>query len=110
MYDALFSLPLPMLEDQLQGEQGFASYLIFLALIYQFFRELRALRSRGSSTISLPATFLFCVSLVAAATFVYLCAAIGVRPAGDAMVGSVLAQAIMVYLFLREMPESMVTV
>ena len=110
LYDALFSLQLPVFESRFQGEQGFASYLIFLALIYQFFHELRELRTQRSAIISLPAVFLFSVSLVAAATFVYLCAALGFRTAGDVLMGSILAQGIMVYLFLREMPESMVTV
>lgn len=108
LYDALLSVPFT--GDALREEQSFAAYLVFLGLVYQFFRELRELRSRPSAIISLPATFLFCVSLVASATFVYLSAAVGFQYAGDMLIGSVVAQSIMVYLFLREMPESMVTV
>lgn len=108
LYNALFSIP--FFDGQYGQEQSFAAFLVFLALIYQFFRELRELRSGQSAVVSLPAVFLFCVSFVAAATFVYLSAAAGFRVAGDMLQVSILAQSIMVYLFLREMPESMVTV
>ena len=55
-------------------------------------------------------TMLFCVSTVAAATFIYLCAAVGWQTAGDVMMAGIAAESAMVYLFLREMPETMVTV
>jgi hypothetical protein len=50
------------------------------------------------------------VATVAAATFVYMAAAVGAKVAGDALVMGLAAQAAMVYLFLREMPETMVSV
>lgn len=88
-----------------------AAYGIFLLAIYQFFRELRSLQSTmPKAPISLTANFLFCVTTVAAATFVYLCAAIGWKPAADVMVSGIVAEGVMVYLFLREMPETMVPV
>jgi RsiW-degrading membrane proteinase PrsW (M82 family) len=102
MYDALL---MPVFEDF-----SIASLGIFLALIYQFFRELRPLQSLRVDPISLTANFLFCVSIVAAATFIYLCAAIGWQNAGDVLVSGIIAQSVMVYLFLREMPERLVTV
>jgi RsiW-degrading membrane proteinase PrsW (M82 family) len=104
LYDAFISLP--ALKDL-----SIATWIIFVLLMYQFFRELRSLqRPKPNSPISLTANFLFCVSTVAAATFVYLCAAVGWKAAGDVLVGGIVAQSVMVYLFLREMPETMVTV
>jgi RsiW-degrading membrane proteinase PrsW (M82 family) len=103
LYDAFLSLPRLV-------EYAIAADIVFILLIYQFFRELRPLRAVWREPVSLTANFLFCVSVVAAATFVYLVGAIGLRPAMDAMAMGVLGQAVMVYMFLREMPETMVTV
>jgi RsiW-degrading membrane proteinase PrsW (M82 family) len=99
------STSLPALQDA-----ALATPLIFIFVIYQFFRELRPNQKLKVEPISLTANFLFCVSTVAAATFIYLCAAIGWQMAGDALVGGIVSQAVMVYLFLREMPERMVGV
>jgi RsiW-degrading membrane proteinase PrsW (M82 family) len=103
LYDAFLSLPALV-------DYSLASTVIFVMLIYQFFRELRPLQKLRVEPISLTANFLFCVSTVAAATFVYLSAAVGWRVAADALAAGVLGQAVMVYLFLREMPETMVAV
>ena len=82
--------------------------ILFALLVYQFFHELRQLRSVRGETISLTANFLFGVSLVTAATFVYLSATVGSAVALDMLAEGVLSLAVMVYLFLREMPESMI--
>ena len=103
MYDAFLMIP------DLQ-EYGFASFVIFVLLVYQFFRELRPLQKRLIQPISLTANFLACVSLVAAATFIYVCAAAGWRQAGEVLAQGIIAQGLMVYLFIREMPERMVSV
>ena len=104
LYDAFFSLSAIV-------EYAIVSMLIFVFLIYQFFRELRPeRRAPHVESISLTGNFLFCVSTVAAATFVYLSAAAGWKAAGDVLVGSIVSESVMVYLFLREMPETMVTV
>lgn len=102
LYDSLL---MPVFKDI-----AIASPAIFLLLIFQFFRELRPLQALRVEPISLTANFLFCVSTVAAVTFVYLCAAVGWKDAGDVLVGGIVAESVMVYLFLREMPETMVTV
>jgi hypothetical protein len=60
--------------------------------------------------VSLTATFLAGVSLVTAATFVYISSLVGFQAACDAMVLQVVSMSLMAYLFLREMPETMVTV
>lgn len=103
MFDALLSID--MLQDLAMG-----TVLIFVFLVYQFFHELRPKQALRVEPVSLTANFLFCASTVAAATFVYLAAAIGWRHAGDALVGGVVGEAAMVYMFLREMPETMVSV
>ena len=100
LYDAML---MPVFEDV-----SIAAYAIFLAAVFQFFREMRPLQELRSEPISMTGNFLFCVSMVAAATFVYLSAAVGAKEAGDALVGGIMAYSGMVYLFLREMPERMV--
>ena len=102
-YDA--ALALPML-----AEYGLISMIIFALVVYQFFHELRELRSTGGDLVSLSATFLCGVSLVAATMFVYMSATIGCATAFDVLVQEILSLAVMVYLFLREMPETMVRV
>jgi RsiW-degrading membrane proteinase PrsW (M82 family) len=103
LYDAF--LQLPTLKDY-----NMAAGVIFLLCVFQFFSELRPQLKRRNDCISLTANFLACVSLVAAANFIYLCAAIGWQPAATALAQGVAAQGIMVYLFLREMPERLVDV
>lgn len=100
LYDVLIGL----------GDYSFFGMLIFVALVRQFFKELRPHQARRVEPVSLTANFLFCVSTVAAATFVYLSAAVGLATASDMLVMSIVGQAVMVYLFLREMPETMVSV
>jgi RsiW-degrading membrane proteinase PrsW (M82 family) len=102
-YDAL--IVLPQLEDL-----SFLTIVIFALVTYQFFHELRTLRPTGRDTISLSATFLFFVSMLTAVTFVYISAVGGNSMAVDALFGDVISLAVMVYLFLREMPETMVRV
>lgn len=106
IYDATIVLP-----DF--GDLAIVGTIVFALAIYQFFRELRDLREVGSirsETVSLTATFLAGVSLVTAATFVYVSGHVGFHQASDMLAGSVLSMSLMVYLFLREMPETMVTV
>jgi uncharacterized membrane protein len=98
LYDVLVGFP----------DYGFFGVLIFVTLVRQFFKELRPKQALRVEPISLTANFLFCVSTVAAATFVYLSAAVGLEAAGDVLMISIASQAVMVYLFLREMPETMV--
>ena len=103
LYDA--ALTLPDLADL-----SLLSIILFALIVYQFFHELRTLRGAGRDTVSMSATFLGGVSLITAATFVYLSATVGCLAAFDALVQGVLSLAVMVYLFLREMPETMVSV
>lgn len=105
LYDAVAIIPV------LQ-EYSIVADLIFVLFIYQFFREMRPLQSTRyrKSAISLTAIFLFCVSITVAATFIYLSAAVGWKPAADVMISGIISYSLMVYLFLREMPETMVTV
>lgn len=106
LYDATIVLP-----DF--GDFAIVGTIVFALVVYQFFRELRDLREVGSirsETVSLTATFLAGVSLVTAATFVYVSGHVGFQQASDMLAGSVLSMSLMVYLFLREMPETMVSV
>ena len=103
LYDAFIVLP-ALAEYSLLGT------IAFVLVVYQFFRELRDARARRPDTVSLTANFLCGVSLVTAATFVYLSATAGCTTAFNVLAQGVLGLAVMVYLFLREMPETMVRV
>jgi muconolactone delta-isomerase len=103
LYDAFISV------EALQ-EFAMLTTIIFALVVYQFFRELRGLRSPRRGGFSLTATFLGGVCLVTAAMFVYLCATAGAATAFDMLAISVVNLAVMTYLFLREMPDTMVTV
>ncbi len=102
-YDAAISIPA-------LGDYSLLGTIVFALVVYQFFHELRTLRKSASDTISLSANFLCGVSLLTAATFVFLSATLGCAAAFDALATGVLGLAVMVYLFLREMPESMIRV
>jgi len=103
LYDAFIVLP-ALAEYSLLGS------IVFILVVYQFFRELREARIRRPEIVSLTANFLCGVSLVTAATFVYLSATVGCATAFDVLAQGVLGLAVMVYLFLREMPETLVSV
>jgi hypothetical protein len=60
--------------------------------------------------VSLSATFITAVSLVAAVTFVYVSATKDFDTALDQVVQPGIASALLVYVFLREVPESLVDV
>jgi hypothetical protein len=103
LYDAAIAVPA-------FGDFSLAGSIIFALVVYQFFRELRELRPKSSEAVSLSATFLAGVSMVTAATFVFVSWQLGFQSACDALAGQVLSMSLMAYLFLREMPETMVTV
>ena len=103
LYDATIVIPA-------FGDLAILGSIIFALVVYQFFRELREFRPQRVEMVSLTATFLAGVSLVTAATFVYISSLVGFAPACDAMVTQVISTSLMAYLFLREMPETMVTV
>ena len=103
LYDAFISLP--ALEDI-----AIASAILFILLVRQFFVELRPLQRDAQPALSYSGVFLACVCFVTAATFVYLCAVVGWRPAADMLAGAVLTESLMVYMVLRELPERLVTV
>lgn len=92
------------------GDLAFLNLIIFLLAIYQFFRELRDLRHPRRDTISLTANFLAGVSLVTAVTFIYVSGLVGFHQACDVIAMNVIGMPLMAYVFLREMPETMVTV
>ena len=103
LYDATIVIP-ELVDVAILGS------IIFALVVYQFFREMRDLRTPRSETISLTATFLAGVSTVTAATFIYVSGLLDFQQACDVMAMNVLSLSLMAYLFLREMPETMVTV
>jgi RsiW-degrading membrane proteinase PrsW (M82 family) len=103
IYDATIAIP------EL-AEIGVLGTIVFALVAYQFFRELRDLRSPRVETISLTATFLAGVSTVTAAMFIYVSGALGFQAACDITATQAISLSLMAYLFLREMPDTMVTV
>ncbi len=103
LYDAFIAVPA-------LAEYSLFTMIIFALIVYQFFHELRTLRKPQGDTISLSANFLCGVSVLTASTFVYLSATLGMSVAFDTLASGVTGLAVMVYLFLREMPETMVSV
>jgi RsiW-degrading membrane proteinase PrsW (M82 family) len=104
LYDATILLAVHLGELTLLGQ------IVFVLAVYQFFRELRDLQFRRAETISLTATFLAGVSLVTSVTFVYVSGLTTFQAACDTLAMNVLSLSLMAYVFLREMPETMVTV
>jgi hypothetical protein len=101
LYDAVISIPI-------LAEVAIASTLIYIFLAYQFFHELRNMRFERMDTVSLTANFLCGVSLVTAVTFVYLSGQIGPRESARLLGTDVLSMVLVAYMFLREMPGSLV--
>ena len=103
LYDALQVLPdLEMI--------NLAAMIMYVLLAYQFFHELREWWQPPGETISLTATFLVTVALVVSATMIYLSTQWGLRAAALRSVGELISTAMFVYMFLREMPESIIDV
>lgn len=90
------------------GGADFASFVIYLALVYQFFRELKEWWISQTSTISLSATVVASTATVFALTFVYLAARVGFDPAIAATGLPAIESLIFLYVVLRELPESLV--
>jgi RsiW-degrading membrane proteinase PrsW (M82 family) len=101
LYDAMGSIPVLI-------EYSFVSIIIYVFLAYQFFHELRSLRIESPDTVSLTANFLCGLSLVTAVTFVYLSSQVGPRLSAMMLGSDVLSMALVAYMFLREMPSSLV--
>jgi RsiW-degrading membrane proteinase PrsW (M82 family) len=101
VFDSLIALPALM-------DYSLGSFIIYILLAYRFFHELRSWWQPRGETISLTATFVAAVSLVAAITFVYFAAATNITLAAAAIIAPGISTGIFVYMFLREMPESLV--
>lgn len=100
LYDALIVLPGLF-------QLSIASFVIYLLLVYQFFRELRTWWKPRGAAISLTATVVTSTTLVVAATLVYLAAQfdfdLAIRLVGPPAIGS----AMFLYVYLREVPETL---
>lgn len=100
-YDALLSVP--MFRDY----QFFAT-MAYIYLCYLYFHELRELRTSGSETISLTFTFTVGVAVVLSTTLIYLSELLPVWSALGLTVQTGLQLAILIFMFFRELPESLV--
>ena len=100
-YDAF--LAVPELADY-----SMVGTIVFIVLVYVFFHELRELRPARREAISLTANFVVGLSLLAAITFVYVTAQVGLPDASRIFAQPAIAISLMAYVFLREVPESLV--
>ncbi len=103
LYNALMVLPF-------FGEYAILSSILYILLAYQFFRELRHWWQPRGETISLTATLVAASALVAAVTFVFVAAVTNFGDAIDGVLQPGIGAALLVYVFLREVPESLVDV
>jgi len=103
LYDAVILIP-----DLTSMLTGLEHMIIFVAIVYAFFHELRQLRPARHEPISLTANFVIGLSLLTAVTFIYLSSQAGVRAAAQGFGTFAVGMSIMAYVYLREMPESMV--
>lgn len=102
LYDSLLAVP------ALAADFSFGALIIFILLAYQFFHELRAARPEGAEPISLTFTFVVGVALITSATFVYASALTDQSTALGLIGAELIASAAMIYLFLREAPDSLI--
>ncbi|MGB7325721.1 MAG: PrsW family glutamic-type intramembrane protease [Rubripirellula sp.] len=100
-YDATIAVP---------GLQTFSmgGTIIFILLSYQFFHEVRTAYDQRPQTISLTASFLFIVSMLTALTFVYVSWRFGYSSSLSMLSVDVIGLGVMVYMYLREMPNSLI--
>lgn len=82
--------------------------MIFILLAYAFFREVRDGYVQRPETIHLTAAFLFVVTSLTAITFAYVSWQVGWAAAIVLLVADLLSLGVMVYMYLREMPNSLV--
>ncbi len=101
VYDALIALPA-------LSEYQIGSSIIHILLAYRFFHELRNGWVPRGDAISLTATFVTAVSVITAASYVYFAAATSLTMATTAIAMPAVSSGILVYMFLREMPESLI--
>ncbi|TWU46258.1 hypothetical protein Poly51_56540 [Rubripirellula tenax] len=100
-YDA--TIAVPGLQDL-----SIAGTIIFILLAYAFFHEVRSEYQQTPETISLTASFLFIVSMLTAITFVYVSWRMGFAASVTLLAVDVLGLGVMVYMYLREMPNSLI--
>ncbi len=89
-------------------EYAIVGWIIFLLLAYQFFHELREMWQPGNDVVSLTGTFVFGLSALMGATFAYVAYGHGFSFAVNAFAAPSLQMALFAYVYLREMPESLV--
>lgn len=104
LYDAFIVLP------ALNEQWGLVTTLIYIGIVYQFFREFRAANHNENYRLSVSFTFTLGVAVVTSATYVYLSSQLGHQAAAKLLSAELLGSAILIYLFLREAPDSLIDV
>lgn len=103
LYDTVIVVP------ELAG-LGIASFLLFLVACYQFFSDLHDTREVRRDTVSISATFIAATCVVIASTMVVLSYEAGFSAALTLSVTGAIQSALAIYVVLRELPGSLVTV
>jgi RsiW-degrading membrane proteinase PrsW (M82 family) len=103
LYDSFIVLP------ALQQYAIFNSVL-YILLAHRFFHEMRTWWQPPGETVSLTGTFLFSMAVIVAVTLVYLSAQMGIELAVAGSFGQAIGLGVTIYMFLREVPESIIDV
>lgn len=100
-YDATIALPA-------LAEYSIAGMIIFILMAYAFFQEIRLVYKQEPETISMTAAFLFVVCSLTSLTFVYSSWQFGFKGGASLLVTDIVSLGVMVYMYLREMPNSLI--
>ena len=92
------------------GNLAFGTFVIFVGLAYQFFEELKREWQPRGETISLSATIVAASSLVTAVSFATFATTFDFQTALNAIPIPAVSMGLMVYVFLRNVPESLIDV
>lgn len=103
LYDSFIDLP------ALQ-QYALLNNVLYILLAYRFFHEMRTWWQMPGETVSLTGTFLFSMAVIVAVTLVYLSANVGIEQAVQGSIGQAIGLGVTIYMFLREVPESIIDV
>jgi protease PrsW len=100
LYDAFLSEPL--------NEYSFLTIVIFILISYQYFHYLRTLRSARRETLTLTGNFLLGVLFMCFVSIIFVSYYTSLFVALSMMLISLIELGIIIYMFLRELPDSLI--
>jgi hypothetical protein len=98
LYDAFLNLP--QLDDT-----GFLASVVLIGFSIFYFRRVHELRSNARMTIGLTGSFVFGISVLAAAMIAFQMVNLGPGPGSSAIIMELLGSAVLLFMFFREFNE-----